>query len=397
MTGSIILLLLRKNCTDVIVRGKSMRFTNASYNDFIKNKGNRPIIMFGASSAWHYFLKVFPHIIEDVVDNSLCVVDNSVEKQGESFNISGREFIVKNADAMKEENGEYIILITVSLAYHESICEQLIHMDLPDSVECYSLPLMTYSMQQSNNDCVDRYFQMNTHPVNVPKIHSFWFSGEEKPELYKRCLDSWYKYCPEFEIIEWNTGNYDVTKNQYMKEAFENRKWAFVSDYARLDVIYQYGGIYLDMDVELVDSLTKLLNAESFFCRQEDGLLELGSGFGAKAGDPFIKDMLDTYTNRKLILDDGRIDMTPQPEWLSNIMEKYGFYKCHDSQIIGNRLVLSNDYITCSTGSGSTDKAKLGIHWHNGGWMNEKDRKLIRDSFAAKDAVIKKYFSKCED
>lgn len=373
-----------------------MKFVNASYEEFINRKGGRQIIQFGASSAWHYFLKVFPNITEEVLDKTRFIVDNDLIKQGQPFVINDRQFLVRHADTLRDEEN-YVILITVSLAYQQNICEQLLEMGLPENIECYSLPLMTYSGKESNNECVKKYFEMNTKRVNVPKIHSFWFSGEEKPELYKKCLDSWHKLCPDFEIIEWNAENYDVTKNQYMKEAFENRKWAFVSDFARLDVVYRYGGIYLDMDVELVGSLTQLLNAESFFCRQEDGLLELGSGFGACAGDPFVKDMLDTYTNRKLILDDGRIDMTPQPEWLSNIMARYGFYKCHDSQIIEKRLVLSNDYITCSAGSGSTDKAKLGIHWHNGGWMNEKDRKLIRDSFAAKDMVMKKYFGKCEE
>ncbi len=368
-----------------------MRFRNDSYEDFIRNIGDRKIIQFGASSAWHYFIKVFPDISEKVLDWTLFIVDNELTKQGQKFEIEDRKFLIKDVSALKEETG-YVILITVSMAYQKKICEQLLELGLPENIECYSLPLMTNNSQETNNDCVDKYLEVNKNPVNVPKIHSFWFSGEEKPDLYRRCIESWHKYCPKFEIVEWNADNYDVTKNQYMREAFEHRKWAFVSDYARLDVVYKYGGIYLDMDVELFASLEKLLNVESFFCRQEDGLLELGSGFGALPGDFFIKEMLDTYTNRKLILDDGRIDMTPQPEWLSAVLAKNGFYKCHDSQIVGNRLVLSNDYIMCQAGNHATRKAKLGVHWHNGGWLDEKDRKLIRDSFEAKEELIKKYF-----
>lgn len=370
-----------------------MLFRNYSYENFLRNLGNKKIIQFGASSAWHYYLKVFPDISEKVLDRTQFIVDNNLAKQGQKFEINNRKFLINNVKALKEEMN-YVILITVSLAYQKNICEQLLALELPENTECYSLPLMTHSSQKTNNDCVDKYLEKNRNPVNVPKIHSFWFSGEEKPDLYKRCIDSWYKYCPEFEIIEWNADNYDVTKNQYMREAFEHRKWAFVSDYARLDVVYNYGGIYLDMDVELLASLEKLLNVESFFCRQEDGLLELGSGFGALPGDLFIKEMLDTYVDRKLVLDDGKIDMTPQPEWLNRVMVKNGFYKCHDSQIIGNRLVLSNDYIMCSTGDNTTQMAKLGVHWHNGGWLDEKDRKLIRDSFNAKEELIEKYFWK---
>lgn len=368
-----------------------MRFENVSYEEFIAQRKNRKIIQFGASSAWHYYLKVFSDISTEVLDKTEFIVDNDEAKQGRQFEINHRKFWVKSIKALREVE-EYIILITVSLAYQQSICEQLASLGLSENIVCYSLPLMTYSVQKADNTCVDEYFAVHKKQVNSPKIHSFWFSGEEKPELYKKCLDSWHQFCPDFEIIEWSSKNYDVTKNQYMREAFENRKWAFVSDYARLDVIYEHGGIYLDMDVELVASPAKLLCADSFFCRQEDGLVELGSGFGALAGDPFVREMLETYTNRKLILDDGSIDMTPQPEWLGHIMEKHGFFRCHDSRIIGNSLVLSNDYIMCNVGSGSMEQAKLGIHWHNGGWMDEVQRKLIRDSFAAKDMVIEKYF-----
>lgn len=370
-----------------------MEFVNDKYEDFKKNRGNRKIIHFGASSAWHYYLKIFPDISTEVLDNTLFIVDNDLSKQGKDWEISGRRIPIRDVRSLKNEDN-FIVLITVALAYQHDICKQLLELNLPDNIECYSLMLMAYCFDEVDNTCVNKYFKAHTIPVNKPIIHSFWFSGEKKPELYQKCVDSWHQYCPEFEIVEWNTKNYDVTKNQYMKEAFEHKKWAFVSDYARLDVIYEYGGIYMDMDVELLNSPAKLLRAESFFCRQEDGLLELGSGFGATAGNSFIKDMLDTYTNRKLILNDGSIDMTPQPEWLGDILEKHGFYRCHDSQIIGNSLVLSNDYITCFAGNGSTEHAKLGIHWHNSAWVEEKDRKLMRDSLEAKDMLIEKYFKK---
>ena len=146
------------------------------------------------------------------------------------------------------------------------------------------------------------------------------------------------------------------------------------------------------MDVELVAPLTPLLYADSFFCRQEDGFLELGSGFGVRAGDPLIGEMLGTYKNRKLILENGEMDKTPQPEWLSSILRKYGFGRCHDSQVIGERLILSNDYVTCHTGEGTVKDAKIGIHWHNGGWLDAHEQKLIKDSFEAKDELTNKYF-----
>lgn len=368
-----------------------MKFINTTYEDFVNRTKGKSIILFGASSAWHYFLKTFPTIDVDVLDRTVSIVDNSLEKQGSSFEISGRTYMILNPNEIAKEC-HYAILITVSLAYQEKICEQLKSMNLPEEMECYSLPLMTYSDKKADNSCVDIYFKNHKEKKIPAKIHSFWFSGDEKPDLYKRCIESWYKYCPNFEIKEWNADNYDVTKNQYMHEAFEHKKWAFVSDFARLDLLNQFGGIYMDMDVELLAPIDSLLYADSFFCRQEDGLLELGSGFGVQAGDSLIQTMLNTYTGRKLIKPNGEMDKTPQPEWLSNILAENGFYKCYDSQIVGERLILSNDYITCATGTNPTETAQIGVHWHNGGWLGEKERKLIHDSFKAKDILQKKYF-----
>ena len=368
-----------------------MRFINLPYEEFLKIRRDRNIILFGASSAWKYYLSTFPDISSEVLDNTLFAVDNNPEKQGKQLEVNSRRIPIENVEKLKKEDN-YIILITVSLVYQKSICEQLLSLGLDENTECYSLPLMTYNFAETDNNCVKEYFDKHTVMVNTPKIHSFWFSGEEKPDLYKRCIDSWYRHCPDFEIIEWTAKNYDVTKNRYMKEAFEHKKWAFVSDYARLDVIYQYGGIYMDMDVELLAPISLLLNADSFFCRQDDGYLELGSGFGAKAGDSLVGDMLETYKNRKLILEDGKVDMTAQPEWLSEVLKKHGIDKCYDSQIIGNCLILSNDYITCYTDKNSIQNAKMGVHWHNGAWLDDRDREIIKDSHDVKDELVEKYF-----
>lgn len=369
-----------------------MRFINARYDQFLTKKGDRKIILFGATSMWSYYLRTFSGILSEVLDNTMFIVDNDISKQNTMFEINNRFLPIYNIQRLKDQE-DYVILITVSLAYHEKICKQLEGLGIPAYIECYSLQLMTFSIDEINDSCVDNYFSTKTAKKNRPQIHSFWFSGEEKPELYKRCIDSWYKYCPGFTITEWNADNYDVTKNKYMREAFENKKWAFASDYARLDVIYQYGGIYMDMDVELIAPITFLLNSDSFFCRQYDGFLELGSGFGAVAGNKLIGEMLNTYENRSLFLENGEIDKTSQPEWLSGVFRKYGINYCHDSQVINNSVILSNNYITCYTDQSSVKNAKIGIHWHNGSWLDEKDRELIKKSFGIKGELICHFFN----
>ena len=369
-----------------------MRFINCSYETFINSIGTRKIIQFGASAAWSYFRGIFPNIDSEVVDKTTLIVDNSPQKQNQSFVIGEKKLEIKSPDVLRQES-DYVILITAIIAHQCDICQQLLDMCLDKNVECYSLYLMMYSQNAIDNTVVDSYFAGRNIKLIPSKIHSFWFSGEEKPDLYKRCIESWYKYCPDYEIIEWNTNNYDISKNRYMVEAFEHRKWAFVSDFARLDVMYQYGGVYLDMDVELVAPLDKYLLADSFFCRQDDGMLDLGSGFGAQKGNSLIGDMLDSYKDRRLVLEDGSIDKTAQPEFVNSILIKNGFSRNHNSEVVGNCLVLSNDYITCYSGDESVKNARLGIHWHNGSWLEEKDRKNIEASMDARGYLIEKFFN----
>ena len=371
-----------------------MRFINCTYQNFLNNLGNRKIVQFGASSVWSYYFNVFPDIENRIVDRTFCIVDNAPSKQGTEFIIGIHSLHIDRPDALRTME-DYVILITVSIAYQEKICRQLVEMNLDENIECFSLPLMILSFEKADNSAVDIYFHKRNEQRIPAIIHSFWFSGEEKPELYKKCIDSWHKYCPDFEIIEWNTDNYDISQNVYMQEAFERRKWAFVSDYARLDVIYRMGGVYLDMDVELVSKLNPYLYADCFFCRQEDGMIDFGSGFGAPKGNRLIGDMRDSYNERHFILSDGNIDKTPQPELMSSILLKNGIDNSHNSQVIDDIIILSNDYITCNYGANSIMKPKLGIHWHNGSWLDEKDRSNLKAAASARKSLINNYFVFC--
>lgn len=373
-----------------------MRFINCSYENFIKRTANKRIVLFGASSAWDYFFTVFPEIDKDVLERTSCIVDNSPDKQGTPFDIGTRRYSVFSPSYLKTMSN-FAVLIDVSLAYVENICDQLIRFLSLEDVECYSLFLMIEYHNVIDNSAVKKYFE-NRDKKKIPaKIHSFWFSGEEKPDVYKRCIESWHKHCPSFEIIEWDAKKYDVKKNDYMFESFERKKWAFVSDYARLDVVKEYGGIYMDMDVELVSSLEPLLYAEGFFCRQEDGLLELGSGFGAQPGDYMITRMLKEYEGRHLVTESGEIDFTPQPQFLNKVFLEYGFKKDYNSTEILNRIVLSNDYISCYSGEYEGNQPILGIHWHNGGWVDEKKRSLIKKSHLSKKYLLTHYFKQIRE
>ena len=169
------------------------------------------------------------------------------------------------------------------------------------------------------------------------KIHYCWFGGNPLPELAIKCIESWKKYCPDYEIIEWNESNYDVTKNLYMKQAYEEKKWGFVPDYARLDIIYNHGGIYLDTDVEILRPLDKLLENSAFVGCENDRWVALGLGFGAEKGNPIIYEMLKQYDILSFFDDSGELNLTPAPVYQTALLkEQYGFKETKEIQKISD-------------------------------------------------------------
>ena len=156
------------------------------------------------------------------------------------------------------------------------------------------------------------------------KIHYFWIGGNPKPESVLYCIDSWIKYCPDYEIIEWNESNYDFTKNEYMRQAYEAKKWGFVPDYARLDVIYQYGGIYLDTDVEIIRDFSEYLeNSDLVFGFESDRLLTTAF-IASVPNHPLIEAFEKSYWNRHFILKDGSFDVTCINDRISELAVYWG-------------------------------------------------------------------------
>ena len=133
------------------------------------------------------------------------------------------------------------------------------------------------------------------------KIHYTWFGHGEKPKLAKKCIASWKKYCPDYEIIEWNEDNFDVNMNPYTKMCYEQKKYAFLSDYVRLLVVYEQGGIYFDTDVEVINNIDFLLNEEAFIgfeidgTEKQNGIVNTGQGFGAIPQSLAVEAMIEEY------------------------------------------------------------------------------------------------------
>lgn len=225
------------------------------------------------------------------------------------------------------------------------------------------------------------------------KIHYCWLGGNPLPESAKKCIKSWKKYCPDYEIIEWNETNYDFTKNKYMKEAFEAKKWGFVPDYARLDIIYQHGGIYLDTDVELVRSYDELLSNQGFVGFEDNQFLNLGQGFGAEPGNSMIKNLMDSYEKLSFLNPDGSLNMTASPELNTEVFAREGLILDGSMQEIAGFRFLPPDYLCPkSLNDGIIRKTSntYSIHHFDASWFDEKQQREKMDRWKEKQIKARK-------
>lgn len=217
------------------------------------------------------------------------------------------------------------------------------------------------------------------------KIHYFWVGGNPKPESVLFCIESWKRYCPDYEIIEWNESNYDFSKNRYMQQAYEAKKWGFVPDYARLDVIYQYGGIYLDTDVEAIRSFDSVLHNKAFFgfekTTEKEHFVACGLGFGAEAGNTLVREMRDAYEEVAFVQDNGKLNLLPSPQYNTRVLLKHGLQNQDKDQILDDAVVYASDVLCpkmyCSSVTNLTDRT-LSIHHYDASWM-DGERKRLHD------------------
>ncbi|AHV95775.1 glycosyltransferase family 32 protein [Paenibacillus sabinae] len=170
----------------------------------------------------------------------------------------------------------------------------------------------------------------------IPKVvHYCWFGRGEKPGKLRKCIRSWHKHLPEYKFVEWNEDNFDVTVNRYVREAYERRKYAFVSDYARLQALYDHGGVYLDTDVEVIRPLDRFLELGAFSGFEDGHFLQSGT-MGAVAGHPWIKELLDYYETRSFLLPDGSPDTTTNTAVISGICTRHGLELNGQYQVTAN-------------------------------------------------------------
>lgn len=212
------------------------------------------------------------------------------------------------------------------------------------------------------------------------KIHYCWFGHGEKSELAKKCIASWKKYLPEYEIKEWNESNFDLDKYPYVREAYDNRKFAFVTDVVRLYALYYEGGVYMDTDVEVLKPLDMLLQYDAVSGFESNALIPTGL-MASKEGMPIFKELLSEYDGVHFVKPDGTFDMTTNVVRITKTLNKYGFIPNNKLQTVCGFTLLPKDFLcpkSTEDGKIRLTSNTLTIHHFAGSW-NPKWRNVTRN------------------
>lgn len=215
----------------------------------------------------------------------------------------------------------------------------------------------------------------------IPKIiHYCWFGKNPLDDMAKKCMESWRKFCPDYEIKEWNEENFDINSNRYVKEAYEAKKWAFVSDYVRLYALKNFGGIYMDTDVELLKNLDEFLQLSAFtgFEQTESMFTAL---VGCEKNSEIFSHLLSYYDGRSFFLPNGQMDLTTNTVIVTNMLQnKYNLLPNNQYQEIPGVVALfPKDYFcpkSYETGEIHLTENTVCIHHFNSSWISKFEKHI---------------------
>lgn len=207
-------------------------------------------------------------------------------------------------------------------------------------------------------------------------IHYCWFGRKPLPQSAQKCIASWKKFFPNHEIKEWNEENFDVNIIPYTREAYDAQKYAFVSDYARLWILYHYGGVYFDTDVEVIKSMDDILDKGDFMgCEIDEGeyyAVNPGVGIASRVNHPLYKELLEVYDNLSFHLENGELNMFAIVRITTYVLFKHGLKKEACIQNIKGITIYPADYfnpLDDATGKLNTTTNTRSIHWYSKTWL----------------------------
>lgn len=352
-----------------------MILKNCDVYELKKNAIHKRLVCFGIGKVFYDFLEDFSEM--EFEEDIWAVVDNKADID--------TEVLLPNGTVVKLMNPEKLsvlkhIIILISCADIAGVCEQLEQYRLSDEIDCYAIYFVR--SQTNRSDDIKRKYPSTfkiSEEQKIPKtIHYCWFGNNSIPKKNLKWMESWKIHCPDYQIIRWDESNYDITKNAYIYEAYKAKKWGFVSDYARIDVVYHYGGIYLDTDVELLKPYDELLFQPAFCGIEASRKIALGLGFGAEKSCKILKELLHLYEGIYFTDKCGNNNLTTCVTLQHPFYKKRGFISNGEYQIIDELTVFPETVFSPKdlyTGETRITQKTFSIHHYDGSWA---DRGLLK-------------------
>lgn len=346
-----------------------MIFKSATVEEFtcVVKQGNYKIVVYGAGVIGKVSV---PYLMQEqgLSDRVLFFVDADGDKQGKTIAIGKEEIEVLDPEQLKNIKESFVVLVTSSR--YKGILAYLNRCTYLDGTKGYLLPQMLVAGIKDSDKLIE--IKKTLMPLIPKKIHYCWFGGMKIPMELQVCIDSWKRVCPDYEIIQWNESNYDYEKYLYTRQAFSHRKWAFVSDVARLDILYQNGGIYMDVDVELIQKLDDLLYQPGFCGVEKWGLINTGGGCGAVCGHPVIGKMLEERARCAFEYSNGKLNVESSGSYETLPLLERGFLPNNRVQVIDDMTIYPSDFFhpyDYMTKEIRITENTFGIHHFIGSWL----------------------------
>ncbi|WP_088188558.1 glycosyltransferase [Desulfosporosinus sp. FKA] len=340
-----------------------------SFDKFVKKikDENLSVVCYGAGLVALSIEDIF--IDAGIFNNIDCFIDRDVKKHGESLRLGSRSISIYGIERLLvSELSNSVILITAEV--YGAIIANLNQYHELDNVECYIFPLLNRSYTK-NRPVVDILCRgrQKIHKT----IHYCWLGGSDMPQSMIDCIASWKKFNPGYEIIQWNEDNYDVYQNAYMRQSYEAKKYAFTADFLRLDVLYRYGGIYLDTDILCQKSFDTLLFNDAF-CVYLEWAVPTFAICGSVAGLPLMKELRDEpRAHQSFILSDGSYDQRISSFYERETLKKYGFRQDFSYQTIEGMAIYPPEYFSTKSRMGlnhEVTEKTYAVHVLQGTWID---------------------------
>ncbi|SCY09226.1 Capsular polysaccharide synthesis protein [Lachnospiraceae bacterium XBB2008] len=358
-----------------------------SYDDYRSVIRNNPVILFGAGKSAR-------RIIETEKVNCRFLIDNNPALIGTSIVVGTQELVIYSWEYYKKIAHDRDILLITPIEGYTEILNLIENDGYMDSCDIYVPAYIDAFQWDKDRITVSKEpysITKKAHSVIPKRINYIWFSGDPFPDKVKKCMDSWHKYCPDYDFVEWNLDNY-FTDSDFFNEAISVRQWAFASDYTRCDVLCREGGIYLDTDVELVKPLDDLLYDDGFLCFESSSGVDPGSGMASVPNNPIFKEIRDQYESEHFIKDDGSYNKKNIVYTYTAVLERHGLisdgrYQIVDGIAVYPPLVFSP--YSYMTGLTNCYEKTYAIHHWISAWISDELRKELE----MKKRIFSRYYN----